>query len=454
MLKQRRKTLLIIDDEQIFCDALTDCLQSDELAVLTANTGADGLAVCSRMRIDLVLLDQKLPDGEGHALAPAILERNDQTKIIFITAFPSFENAVKAIRTGAHDYLSKPLDLEELKLMVQSMLRTLDLEQVVQIHSYEQQRDRDRAVLIGAASGLAGVEALIESATRTDAPVLITGETGTGKNLVAKNIHYRSASADAPFIAINCASLPEPLIEAELFGFERGSFTGAVAAKKGLFELADGGTIFLDEIGELPIQLQSKLLSVIEDRQVRRIGGTSSKYIKVRIIAATNADLARVLGKTFRNDLYYRLSVMTIHIPPLRERRQDIPDLAEYILKRVLGAGELSLPGQELRLLQEYDWPGNVRELRNILERALLVHQKGMVRPSLLLQHAQTGAASVSGSADQRQQAIVPLEEAERRLILAALDQYGGNVTRAAQALGISLSTMKRRLEQYRSGPD
>jgi DNA-binding NtrC family response regulator len=454
MLKQRRKTLLIIDDEQIFCDALTDCLQSDELAVLTANTGADGLAVCSRMRIDLVLLDQKLPDGEGHALAPAILERNDQTKIIFITAFPSFENAVKAIRTGAHDYLSKPLDLEELKLMVQSMLRTLDLEQVVQIHSYEQQRDRDRAVLIGAASGLAGVEALIESATRTDAPVLITGETGTGKNLVAKNIHYRSASADAPFIAINCASLPEPLIEAELFGFERGSFTGAVAAKKGLFELADGGTIFLDEIGELPIQLQSKLLSVIEDRQVRRIGGTSSKYIKVRIIAATNADLARVLGKTFRNDLYYRLSVMTIHIPPLRKRRQDIPDLAEYILKRVLGAGELSLPGQELRLLQEYDWPGNVRELRNILERALLVHQKGMVRPSLLLQHAQTGAASVSGSADQRQQAIVPLEEAERRLILAALDQYGGNVTRAAQALGISLSTMKRRLEQYRSGPD
>jgi DNA-binding NtrC family response regulator len=335
MLELRKRTLLIIDDEKVLCETLTDYLQGNGLSVLSAGTGAEGLAICSQKRVDVVLLDQKLPDGEGHALAPAILERNDQTKIIFITAFPSFENAVKAVRTGAHDYLSKPLDLEELKLTVDRMLRTQDLEQVAQVHAYEQERDQARAVIIGSGGGLAGVEQIIMSATKTSAPVLITGETGTGKSLVAKSIHYLGPLSKAPFIDINCAALPENLIEAELFGYEKGAFTGAVATKKGLFEMADGGTLLLDEIGELPVHLQTKLLHALEAGEVRRVGGTTPRKVKVRVIAATNADLVNILGKTFRQDLYYRLNVIQIHLPPLRERKQDLPALCEHLLATI-----------------------------------------------------------------------------------------------------------------------
>lgn len=454
MRKLRRKTLLIIDDEKPLCDALTDYLQSEDLLVLSASSGAAGLAACSRQRVDIVLLDQKLPDGEGHALAPAILERNDQAKIIFITAYPSFENAVKAVRTGAHDYLAKPLDLEELRLAVENMLRTQNLEQVEQVHALELERERARAVIVGCGGGLAAVEQHIMSAARSSAPVLITGETGTGKSLVAKSIHFLSELRNEPFVDINCAALPESLIEAELFGYEKGAFTGAASVKKGLFEVADGGTLLLDEIGDLPMHLQTKLLHALEEGDVRRIGGTAARKVKVRVLAATNSELRESLGKTFRQDLYYRLNVIHIHMPPLRERQQDIPELCSHLLKTIAPGRTFQLPEEEYARLKAYPWPGNVRELRNVLERAVLVNHNGLLHPSSFLEHRGT-------KPERRERPLQPAADAnaggatlasiEERSIRDALQQCAGNLTHAAQALGISRSTLKRRLKVYRA---
>src|SRR3990172_5955800 len=377
-----RKTLLIIDDEKVFCDTVKDFVGSGGVEVLTAHSGSDGMDLCSRRNVDVVLLDQKLPDGEGHLLAPAILEKNDQTKIIFITAFPSFENAVKAVRLGVHDYLSKPFDPEELRLSVENALRTLDLERVELIQNYARKKKREEAVLVGASGPFAEVLRLVESAGATEAPVLITGETGTGKNVVAKAIHYQSALSQGPFIGINCAALPENLIEAELFGYEKGAFTGATMSRRGIFEMAEGGTLFLDEIGEMPLHLQAKLLGAIEDKKIKRIGSESIIPVNVRILAATCIDLENAIGKTFRKELYYLVSVVRIHLPLLRERRQDLPALCEYFLKTLSKDHNLRLAESEMTNLMEYEWPGNVRELRNILERAVLLQKGPCIKPS------------------------------------------------------------------------
>jgi DNA-binding NtrC family response regulator len=448
MRHSSRKTLLIIDDEKVFCNTVRDYLENEQLEVLVAHTGAEGLAVCSSRKVDVVLLDQKLPDGEGHALAPAILEKNDQTKIIFITAFPSFENAVTAVRLGAHDYLSKPFDIEELRLTIENTLRTLDLERVEQIQNYARDKEREASVIVGSGGAFGDVVRLVDMAAAMDGPVLITGETGTGKNLVAKTIHYKSAFARSAFISINCAALPDNLIEAELFGYEKGAFTGATGAKKGLFEIADGGTVFLDEIGDMPLHLQTKLLSVLEDKMVRRIGSTVVTPVSVRIIAATNAELESVLGKTFRKDLYFRLSVVLIHIPPLREHREDIPPLCSYLLAHIAGGRAVELPDAEIDRLKEYDWPGNVRELRNILERALFLQKDSVLTPSQLI-HRTTAGPQILAQSQPLSGEIKTLAQAERDLIHNALILLNGNLTQSAKALKISLSTLKRKIKEY-----
>ncbi|MDA8100504.1 MAG: sigma-54 dependent transcriptional regulator [Nitrospiraceae bacterium] len=451
MLLRSRKTLLVIDDEKTFCVAVKDYVEDEQLEVVSAHSGAEGLSLFGKRSVDIVLLDQRLPDGDGHSLVPELLKRNEQLKIIFITAYPTFENAVAAVRSGAHDYLSKPVDMEELRITVRKALRTLDLEKVEQIHTIEQERERNQSVIIGKDGGLAEVAQLIESARKTDAPVLITGETGTGKNLVAKAIHYRGALGSAPFISVNCAALPEHLIEAELFGHEKGSFTGAIAAKKGMFELADGGTLFLDEIGDMPLHLQAKLLSAIEEGEVRRIGGAMPKAVKVRVIAATNAELEQSLGKSFRKDLYFRLSVITIHIPPLRERRKDIPSLCEYLLKNIAPGRCIALSEDETTKMMQYDWPGNVRELGNVLERAALVMRDEEFRPSTLLQFTANRQAqpSASGGEDRAAEGFTTIQTAERQLISETFKKLDGNIARTAQTLGMSLSTLKRRIKEY-----
>jgi DNA-binding NtrC family response regulator len=439
-----KKTLLVIDDDRVFGETVRDYMSSDALEVVLAHKASDGLTLCSLKKIDVVVLDQQLPDAEGHTLCPDILKYNDQTKIIFATAFPSFENAVKAIRAGAYDYLSKPFDLGELALAVKQALRTLELEQVEQVQDYQRTREKEDVVVVGGA-GLEETLLLIERAASSDLSVLITGETGTGKSLVAKSIHYKSKTDKAPFISINCGSLPEHLIEAELFGYEKGAFTGAINTKKGLFEMAENGTLFLDEIGEMPIHLQSKLLSAIEERAIRRIGGTKTKPVNVRIMAATSLDTERTLGTSFRKDLYYRLSVIRIHMPPLRQRREDIPTLCSHLVK-TLTRREVAISDRDLVRLMNYDWPGNVRELKNIIERAILLQQGTILEPSTLL--GRTGMDSTPTSSSlQENEKLLSLEKVEQNHIQYVLDKLAGNYTRAAKALGISLSTLKRKLK-------
>jgi len=443
-----KKKLLIIDDDRIFCETVKDYLAGDTLEVLTAHTAREGLAACTSGTVDVVLLDQNLPDGEGHTLCPAILKYNDQTKIIFATAYPSFENAVKALKSGASDYLSKPFELEELNLAVSRAFRTLELEQVEQVQKYQAAKAGGEAVIIGGKCLVETVR-LVELAASAASPVLITGETGTGKTLVAKVIHYQGPAGKAPFISINCAALPENLIEAELFGYEKGAFTSAVAKKRGIFEMAEGGTLFLDEIGEMPLHLQAKLLSVIEDKQVRRLGSESVRPVNVRVMAATSADLENGLGKTFRKDLYYRLSVIRIHIPPLRERRECLPLLCDHLLRQLTGSHEIKIDDQELSNLKAYDWPGNVRELKNILERAVILQSGSELRPSELIAktggHDQRGADPALTSED----VIATLEEIEKKHIQQALTRLSGNITQTAKVLGISLSTLKRKIRDY-----
>lgn len=440
-----KKTLLVIDDDKIYAEAVKDFFDREPIDVLMAHTAREGLVMCSRQTIDVVLLDQQLPDAEGHTLCPEILKHNEQAKIIFATAYPSFENAVTAIKQGAYDYLAKPFELEALRLAVGQALRTLELERFEQLQDYRRTRESEEAVFIDG-GGLSEIMKMKDLAAGSDSPVLITGETGTGKTMLAKAIHYRSARSTATFISINCAALPETLIEAELFGFEKGSFTGAATTRKGIFEMADGGTLFLDEIGEMPPHLQAKLLSVIDDKLVRKIGGSSSRPVDVRVIAATGIDLASVIGKTFRKDLFYRLSVLQIHLPPLRERRNDIPSLCNYLLGTLTGNKEATLSQEEHSRLMDYDWPGNVRELKNILERAVMLQRGTDLRPSLLLEQVKEPLVS-RGKNQPGSQEVLPLDEVEQRHIRFALDQLGGNFTRTAKALGVSLSTLKRKIK-------
>lgn len=437
-----RKTLLIIDDDPLFCDSIKEHLKGS-FDVLVAHNGEEGIRVCSSSRVDIVLLDQKLPDTEGYTLCPSILRYNEQTKIIFITAYPSFEGALKAIRAGAYDYLSKPFEIEELSLTIDNALKTLALERVALIENYRSIKESEDSILIGGEK-LSEVQKLIDVAAGTDAAVLITGETGTGKNVVARAIHFKSKKRGA-IININCSTLPENLIEAELFGYERGAFTGAVTSRKGVFEMAEGGTLFLDEIGEMPMHLQTRLLSVLEDGRIKRIGGETIRPVYVRIVAATNTNIEESLGKRFRPDLYYRLSVIRIHIPPLRSRKEDIPELCRYLLSKIAGPG-VSLEDGEIKRLKEYDWPGNVRELKNVLEMAFLIQKGRVLRPSELLGKDIEITRSGMPNWDDE---IITLEEMEKRHIKNTLNRLSGNLTKTASALGISLSTLKRKLREY-----
>jgi DNA-binding NtrC family response regulator len=444
-IKKVPKTLLIIDDDQILCHSVKDHFCNNGTEILMAHTGAEGLAICARKQVDAVLLDQNLPDGKGNSLCPQILKHNEMTKIIFITAYASFENAVEAMKAGAHNYLSKPFELEELSLAVEHAFRDLRLERVEELQNYRGEKESGETLLVG--EGLVEIQRLVTlAADSAEAPVLITGETGTGKNMVAKSIHYNSRVRRNAFVSVNCAALPESLIEAELFGYEKGAFTGATAAKKGIFEMAEGGTLFLDEITEMPLHLQSKLLSVLDDKKIKRLGGELTRPVNVRVIAATNRNIeTAVASGAFRKDIYYRLSVIRIHIPPLRERCQDIPVLCDYLLRKIAGASAIKLSEDEVSRLMEYNWPGNVRELKNILERAFILQKGSPLMPSRLLCKAEVQASCAPLSANLP----ILLKEVEKKHIEYALRSLSYNYSRTAKALGISLSTLKRNVKRY-----
>jgi DNA-binding NtrC family response regulator len=452
-MHKAKTNLLIVDDDRNFSSSVRDHLQAGGIEVYLAHTGKDCLDLCMSTQMNILLLDQKLPDVEGADLCASILERNSQTKIIFTTAYPSFDNAVKAVRAGAFDYLSKPFELEELDLVLKQALRTLDLEKVEQFQNYRADVESAENVLVGQSAGIREILRLIDLAATADAPVLITGETGTGKNVAARAVHFRGPLGHEPFIGINCAALPEQLIEAELFGHEKGAFTGAVGLKKGLFEVAEGGTLFLDEIGELPTGLQAKLLGVLDDGTFRRLGGTTLHRARVRVIAATSVDIEKAIReRNFRGDLFYRLGVIKMHLPPLRERKEDLADLCGFLIGRATKGRGVRLADGELDKLAQYDWPGNVRELRNVIERATILQQGADLRPSEFLKMPGAKAARLPlGRASAPPSGLSKtLDEVEKQHILSALEEHGGNFSRAARAVGVSLTTLKRKLQKYR----
>jgi DNA-binding NtrC family response regulator len=448
MMENYNRKLLVIDDDLFFCDTVRAAFSDSGIEVLTAQTGAQGLKLCAAAPVDVVLLDQKLPDTNGIDFCAPIIDCHDGTHIIFITAYPSFQNAVQAIKVGAYDYLSKPFEMDELLLTVNKAMRSSELERIAQVQHYKQKQECDRTVVIGSKSGLQEVRRLVDLAASSSSSVLITGETGTGKSLIAKSIHYSGPHAGGPFIAINCAAIPETLMEAELFGYEKGAFTGADKSTRGLFEMAEEGTLFLDEIGEMPLHLQAKLLGVLDDKQIRRLGGQSLKPVNVRVIAATNADMAAAVGeRRFREDLFYRLSVMQIHMPPLRSRIEDMPDLCRHFVAQIAPDQHIVLTDDQIRGMQKYAWPGNVRELRNVIERAILLRKSAQIAPLCILDQ-QTMQPIETLNRDPSSK-IDTLEAVEARHIAETLKRLDGNHTRTANALGVSRSTLIRKLKSY-----
>lgn len=441
--------LLIVDDDQLFCDSLKLYFRQDLIIVTSAHSIQQASFLCLENKYDVVLLDSNLPDGDGLTLLPSILKLHDNTKVILITAYPNLDNAVAAIKLGAYDYISKPIQVQELRVVVERAIRAGQLEQVEQVQHYKDSHESENSILIGNTAVFDQIKQMIKKASNSTAPVLITGETGTGKNILAKAIHFGRTEKSGAFISVNCAALPENLIEAELFGVEKGAFTGATSTRKGAFEIADKGTLFLDEIGEMPFSLQAKLLSVLEDNKIKKIGAESARKINVRIISATNVNTEQAIAKKqLRSDIFYRLSVINIHLPPLRERKDDIEDLCKFFIRKLAPGRNVSFHKSEIEILKDYSWPGNIRELKNLIERSLILQEGEYLYPSSLIfnnkkilkkeiEYQSTGSEPLK------------LEEVERQHILKVFELQEKNYSRTAEVLGISFSTLKRKLTLY-----
>ena len=440
--------LLIIDDDDFVSASLSDFLINKGFGVRTASNGKDGIASFEREQPSLVLLDQKLPDMEGVDVCQKILAINPNAKIIFITAYATVQYAVEAMQAGASHYLSKPFELDELSITIDMALKNVQMEGKLRVQDYEREKDRREKKLIGSSEVLNRIKEQIELAAGSEATVLITGETGVGKNVVAIAIHDLHAKRET-YLTINCSAIPENLMEAEYFGHEKGVFTGAETRREGIFELSDGGTLVLDEIGDIPMHLQSKLLTALEDKTIRRIGSGRVIPVDVRVIATTNEDLEEAIReKRFRQDLYYRLAVLNIHIPPLRDHPEDILEISDYFVQRFCRR-PVRIPDSHIRKMMKYPWPGNVRELRNVIERAALLLQGDEIRPAdLLLQGSLSSPLEKSSQEPMDIHEIIPLEEIKRRHILSALRACSGNKSLTARSLGVSLSTLKRKLRE------
>ncbi|MFP4476270.1 MAG: sigma-54-dependent transcriptional regulator [Desulfatibacillaceae bacterium] len=451
-----KPAILVVDDDETFCEAvmhhLFHCFAEENAQVLTAGTGAGALGVCAKRRIDVVILDQKLPDGDGLDFCQRILEHNALAKIIFTTAYPNFKNVMSAIRLGAHDYLSKPVDMEELALATKRALHTVMLERVQQVHRYDRQKECEDLVLTGCENGLFEVRRLMDFAAMNDSTVLITGEQGTGRTTVGSIIHYQSRFRNEAFVRLDLAALPRNLMGAELFGYEKDAFPGAVSASKGALESAEGGTLLLDGADHLPDGIQTALIHVLDDGHFQRLGGHGRRAMSARIIAtAADAGAGSPDRPGLRASLAARLGAMRISLPPLRERPGDIADLAACFARNMAPDRSPRLSEEELRRLAAYDWPGNVTELKNVVERAVILRDGDTLTPSRLLASgpASPGPAAGPVGGELFGDDIVPLEEMERRYITHVLDKLDNNYSRTAQALGISRSTLLRKTTAY-----
>ena len=453
-------SILVVDDERLIRWSLEQQLRREGYSVQAVETGAEALQRTQADPPDLVLLDVRLPDADGVELLGRLRAADPECLVIMMTAHGGVDSAVRAMKLGAQDYVSKPFDVEELKLAIRKALDTRTLRRDVARFQVEAAQGSALDDLIGVSRAVADLKGLIHRIAQSDATtVLLQGESGTGKDLVARIIHYASQRARAPFLAVNCVALPEHLLESELLGHERGAFTDARALKKGLFEQADGGTVYLDEIGDMRLDLQGKLLRLIEEKAFRRVGGLRDIKVDVRIIAATNRDLTKSLAAgEFRTDLYYRLKVFPLRLPPLRERPEDVLPLARHFIARFsreMRREPLDLhPETQARLLS-YTWPGNVRELRNILERAIILAPGNILELEHLPLELCDQPARRADLAAKPASVSLPgeglrLEEVERDLVRQALEATEGNQVRAARLLGISRDALRNRMKKFR----
>jgi len=445
-----RQKILVVDDDNLVNEFITETLNRAGYEVLSASSGAEALTLMEDEEFDLVLTDVRMPEMDGIALLTKIKDLSPDTVVVVITAYGTVKNAVDAMKKGAYDYILKPFSPDEIEIIVRRGLehRALQFEnkvlraQIRDKYSFEN--------IVGQNRRLLDIFDLIETAANSRATILLTGESGTGKELVAKAIHYNSSRRDKPFIRVNCAALPENLIEAELFGHEKGAFTGAIRQNKGRFELADGGSLLLDEISEMPFQLQAKLLRVLQESEFERVGSGVPVKVDVRIIATSNRNLPELVKKgSFREDLYYRLNVISIEIPALRARRDDIPLLIEHFIRKFNAEDERQIEGvseKAMRMLLDYPWPGNVRELENLIHRAVLTTKDNILTHKDFPSYVALGLGMES--ADMLSEPIT-IAEGEKILILKSLERHSGNRTKAADDLGITTRTLRNKLHEY-----
>ncbi|HEX8138466.1 MAG TPA: sigma-54 dependent transcriptional regulator [Pyrinomonadaceae bacterium] len=433
-----RKSILVVDDEKGQREILEMILTTAGYDVTTASSGEAALKFTRERRFDLALTDLKMTGMDGIELLQHLVAQDSSIIVILLTAHGSIDSAKEALKRGAYDYLQKPFERDQLLETINRALARLDA------------LDME---IISASPEMEAVKKMILKVARSNSTVLIRGESGTGKELIARAIHNQSPRVAEMFQAVNCAAINENLLESELFGHEKGSFTGAHAEKKGLFEVADRGTLFLDEIGELDIGMQAKLLRALQEREIRRVGGTRAIKIDVRVIAATNRDLrAMVADKRFRDDLYYRINVLSVDVPPLRERREDIPVLIDYFLKKhTRNTSRLvrGLAPDTRRMMMDYSWPGNVRQLESAIERAILLCESDLIQVEDLPLEVRQESRPASEGAFKLPPEGIAFEEVERDLIMQAMEQTDYNITKAAKLLGLTFRTLQYRLEKF-----
>lgn len=441
--------ILIIDDEEHMCWALDRAMRQEGYQTVVAYRGREGLGLIREESPSLVILDLRLPDMDGLEVLKEAKAVNPKLPVIMLTAHGTIETAIEAMKIGAADYITKPFDLEELKLVIKQNLLVIQLE--TEVNFLRSELAGKYGNIIAQSKIMQDIIALIERVAHSNASVLITGESGTGKEVAAVAIHQNSPRYNKPFIPVNCAALPEQLLESELFGHERGAFTGATARKLGRFELADNGTIFLDEIAEMSLNMQAKLLRVLQEKSFERVGGTETLSVDVRVIAATNRQLDEAIKKGFfREDLFYRLNVIHIHLPPLRERKEDIPLLAKQFVQKFGAAYHVEkISPEAMDMLYSYNWPGNVRELQNVIERSAIICRGNEIKAEHLPRELNAPQKFTSDVVIDFPNGGISLEELEKELILKALEKSGGNQTKAAQLLGITRSALLYRCQKY-----
>jgi two-component system response regulator AtoC len=467
-----RKQILVVDDEPNLRRVLSAQLERDGYDVHTSEDGEQALAHLTEHHIDLVITDLRMPKLDGMELLRRISALEDPMPVVMITAHGTVDTAVEALKMGAFDYITKPFDQEDVRTIVRKAVRTQDLSATEASRpSLAAGLEAGRYGIIGQSPSLLELYAVLDRVADTPTTVLVTGESGTGKELVARALHENSSRSDKPFIKVNCAAIPRDLMESELFGYERGAFTGAVGSKPGRFELASGGTLFLDEIGSIPVEMQVKLLRALQESEFERVGGVKTIRVDVRLVAATNTDLKKeIAAGAFREDLYYRLNVVPIRLPPLRERREDVPLLVSHFVKKFdarLRKNVTRIEPEALEVLVNHPWPGNIRELENVIERAVLFCDGDALRPvdlpselsprtpdpPLATPSAKATASpaasdALNASDGLKEQVKAAMSRLERELIVKALEQTGGNVTHAARLLKISRKGLQLKMKE------